>query len=177
SLAIRLHRARQVGEVRADEEEARGAVAEDAGQLGRGEPDVERGEDRAELAAGEEQVEVLDAVEGEDRDAVAAADPHAAQGVGEAGGAGVELRPDVAPAAIPVEERLALGRQQRPPSNPIADEHRSALSCYQGPDSTVQATIPPVTHYALRSGSIPRAINEVAVSTASAGGRRPSQRG
>ena len=91
-------------------------VAQLVGDLGSGEAGVERDEDRAERAGREEGLEVRRVVRAQVGDPVAAAQAERAQGLGEAGGALVQLR--VADFGVPVDQGGAVGGLAGPACGP-----------------------------------------------------------
>ena len=111
------------------EERLRLCVGDDAVELGGGEAPVEWREDRAELGAGEERLEVLAAVVCQHGDAIALADAErAGERARQPVGAAVEVPVAPAPSAQRLHERRRLGRAAGPVSGPVADViHRFPL--------------------------------------------------
>jgi hypothetical protein len=95
------------------------AVAQDVGQLGRGEPGVERYEDRAREPGAEQRLQERGLVRAEVGDPVAALHAEPGQYVRHACGAFVQLT--VRLLAIAVDDRDPVGRHPRPPRGPRAD--------------------------------------------------------
>jgi hypothetical protein len=92
SSGARAELAGGLGELVAVDQHARAGLREHGRQLAPVAAPVERHEHRAELGAGEQQVERLDAVHRQQGDAVAADHPVRAQPAGEVVGAAVHLR-------------------------------------------------------------------------------------
>jgi len=118
---------RVIGELGAVDEEAHAAVADDAFELVNGGAGRERDDDHPVLSGGEEDVEELGTVAGEEADAVALRDGKTvAKGRGRGESARVELAVGEAERAVRHRERLAFGRQSRALSEQVTVEHCGA---------------------------------------------------
>ena len=116
------------------------SVLQNGGQLARREAGAERHQDHPRLGRGEEGVDVLDPVVGEDGEAVALAGAQSAPDPGEADGPGVELAVGEALARGDVDQRGPVRREARPFAEEIAgDQHLQVPSTR--PPST-ESTVP-----------------------------------
>jgi len=88
------------------------------------EPEVERDGYGPDLAEGVVALQVLIAVEHEERDLVAPADPHVAEGMGQPVHASVELLPGEA--RLAKDNRLLIGELPGVPSHQLSQEESSS---------------------------------------------------
>ncbi|MNS46747.1 hypothetical protein D3C72_792570 [compost metagenome] len=117
-----------LGELGAEEDHLRFGVLEDVLDLAGHQSEVDRHEDRAQLADGEEQFEDVARVVGEDRDAIALLDAEAVtERVGHGVGAAVEVAVAQAAAGGLVDHGGLLGGVHRPAAQPITMVHRVIL--------------------------------------------------
>ena len=137
-----------VGVGRLDHQQPRAAVRQDVLKLRPARRDVDRHRDRAEPGAAEHDLEKLDAVGADDRDAVALLDAGRVQRAGEArrGVAGVRVGPGRLAGADQRRCRVALGltrqhrrqgalgRRERLPTNwPVSSDADVPLPCINSP--------------------------------------------
>src|SRR5690606_9101758 len=119
---VRQPRPGVVRQVGVDQHRGRLHVGEVGGEFVGGQADVDRGSDDPRLGGGEEELEELAAVGGEEGDPVSFGQAEAEQCVGEPGGAGVQVRPG--PGGPPGDHHgLLVAEEPGVVANDVADQH------------------------------------------------------